>query len=169
MFKRVVALLLLPTVLLTQWASVGRCHGCRQVADHDRNPHVHLTGWLFTASTPQIREQHQGKPGCCHHHGEEQGDDQDSSDEQGSTPVQHQHDTTGYQGGGIVYLPSSLIHGWLTGRSPTCSDNVAHTPFLALCENLLIQVQPLLCTHSPPSFFAVADSQASVRTLPLLI
>lgn len=46
MYSRVVCLLLLPTVLLTQWASFFRCHGECWAAGHDSRPHVHLNALI---------------------------------------------------------------------------------------------------------------------------
>lgn len=176
MFKRVVSLLLLPTVLLTQWASAAQCHGCRHLPGHDRTPHVHLTGFSFTEATPQAsgKKAPAARGCCCHNQGDQDTDDQDGGkknqgNDQSGKPGP-QEDSTGHQhGGGVVYLPTSLIHGWLTGRSLTGPDDVVKAPALALLDGLLIHVQPLVCAHHPPAFLGVSDSPAYLRTLPLLI
>src|SRR4051812_38972455 len=120
MLKRIVALLLLPAVLLTQWASIGQCHGCRH-GTGDSNPHIHLTGFSFT--DPKTSEQDaQGR------HGDEQSEDQDS-DEEGSTDRPE---------GLIVYLPSALNHGWLPGSSSPNWQEGDSTPALVLPDSILV-------------------------------
>lgn len=170
MFNRVVALILLPFVLLVQWTSAGRCPGCRGAAGNDRSPHIHLIGWPFTGNAFQARaHQDQGHHGCPHHHDGEQDGDQESDEQDGSIPVQHWDDSTIHQEGAVVYLPTSLIHGWLTGRTMSCSHDVGNPLFLTISENQSIHVRPLFWAPSPADVMAVADSPASFRTLPLLI
>jgi hypothetical protein len=164
MLKRVVALLLLPTVLLAQCACAVRCHGCRHVADHDRSPHLHLVGWPFMESTQARGHLHRGHHRCCHHHGSKK-----VSDGNNRCPlVQHEDDSADHQGG-IIHLPTSLTNAWLTGRTPSSSDDVGNTLPLPLSDNLLTRVLPLVCTHTPPLILATPDTPASLRVLPLLI
>jgi hypothetical protein len=169
MFRRVVALLLLPTVLLTQWASVRQCHGCSHEAGHDLTPHIHLTAWPFAGSVPNSHQQcqEQRHHGCCHRHG---GDsDQDSGDKSDSTLVRDNDDSPDHEREGVVYLPTGLLHGWLTGRTLSSSDDVGNILSLALPDNLMIQVKPLPSTHAPLPFLTVPDRPACLRTLPLII
>ena len=164
MFKRAVSLLLLPTLLLTQWASAGHCYGCRHAAGHDRTPHVHLTSFPFTGATPQADGQNDpGDQGCCHRHG-----DQDSADQDGELAPQ-EVSTDQRHGGGVFYLPMSLIHGWLSGRASSSVDDLGPTVVLALCDGLMLHLQSLVSTHHPPAFLSVSDCPALLRTLPLLI
>lgn len=62
MYRRVVSLLLLPCVLLTQSAALGHCHGGNHPAGHDPRPHIHLN---------TVRHEphgHRHGPGGHHHH-----------------------------------------------------------------------------------------------------
>jgi hypothetical protein len=169
MFRRVVALLLLPTVLLTQWASVRQCHGCSQEAGHDLTPHIHLTTWPFAGSAPKNHRhwQEQRHYGYCHHHGGDR--DQDNGDKNDSTLVRHNDDSPDHEGEGVVYLPTGLLHGWLTGRTLNSSDDLGNILSLSLLDNLMIQIKPFHSAHAPLSFMALPDRPACLRTLPLII
>jgi hypothetical protein len=175
MYRRVVSLLLLPTVLLTQWASAAHCHGCSQVPGHACNPHIHLTGFPFSGSVPQVEGQEsKNHHRCSHHHDDQQSDDQDGSDQNGGNhengaPVPHDEDSTDHTGGSVVYLPTAIMHGWLTGRCLTCIDDVIWTPGFALCDALFILVPPLACSHDPPPLSASSDCPIFLRILTLLI
>jgi hypothetical protein len=170
MFKRVVALLLLPTVLLTQWASTGQCHGCGQVPGHDRGPHVHLTGPRERGPARLARGQQEQRPHrCCHHRGDERGGDQDGGNLEGGASVRHDDDSTDHHGGGVVYLPTSLVHGWLNGRSSTGVGNGVDAPALLLGDGVLTHVHPLGCTRHPPAFKALPNCPAYLSILHLLI
>lgn len=57
MYRRVVSLLLLPGLLLTQSAALGHSHGGSQPAGHDLRPHFH--------AAPTSAGHGHG----CHHHG----------------------------------------------------------------------------------------------------
>src|SRR5579871_6032007 len=138
MFRRGIALLLLPTVLLTQWASARQCHGCQQGAGHNHDPHIHLTGWPFTGFGSQVQDRREKRHnGCCHHHCSKRHGNQGSGDEDEGTPARYHDDSTDNQGGGVVYLPTAFIHGWITGRTLTSSDDVGNTLFQVLSVNLV--------------------------------
>jgi hypothetical protein len=62
MLRRVVSLVLVPTVLATQWASVGHCHDGASPAGHDARPHLHLGTLLGDPSG------HRDHPGDCPDH-----------------------------------------------------------------------------------------------------
>ena len=67
MYRRVVSLLLLPCLLLTQSAAFGHSHGGSQPAGHDLRPHIHTTS--ATAGHQQDHDRHhQGHGGGGHHH-----------------------------------------------------------------------------------------------------
>jgi hypothetical protein len=72
MFRRVVTLLLIPTVLLTQSAGAVHSHGDRQPTDHDARPHIHLPfailGPRAEAEPPEHHHHSHGSHGH-HHHG----------------------------------------------------------------------------------------------------
>jgi hypothetical protein len=61
MYRRVVSLLLVPCLLLTQSAALGHHHGGDQPPGHDLRPHVHTT------PAPHDHEHHHG-PGSHDHH-----------------------------------------------------------------------------------------------------
>jgi hypothetical protein len=83
MFRRVVSLLLLPCVLLTQSAVYGHSHGEDQPAGHDLRPHFHTN----PLSTAPEHGHHHGPGG--HRHEDEEDDDAPPPEEQ--TP--HDHDS----------------------------------------------------------------------------
>ena len=70
MVRRVVALLLLPFVLLTQSAPFSHTHGGSQPAGHDLRPHIHLS---LDSAGPDDGHHHHGPGG--HHHRHDAGDD----------------------------------------------------------------------------------------------
>src|SRR5260370_1019302 len=65
MYRRVLCLLLLPCVLLTQSASLGHCHGDTEPAGHDLRPHFHTN---LTSSCHGHHGHHRHGPGGHHHH-----------------------------------------------------------------------------------------------------
>src|SRR5688572_12890353 len=70
MYRRVVALVLLPCLLLTQPACFAHVHGGDQLAGHDLCPHFHAN------TTPHSHGHHHGHGGRHHHH-EGEHEDQD--------------------------------------------------------------------------------------------
>jgi hypothetical protein len=95
MLRRVVTLLLLPCLLLSQSAAIGHAHGGSLPAGHDLRPHVHAS---FAVSTHDAHGHHDGH-GCHHHHGEAVGHDADPVTAVAQEhPVPHDHDA--------VYLPA---------------------------------------------------------------
>lgn len=79
MYQRVVSLLLLPCVLLTQSAALGHSHGGSQPAGHNLRPHFHTN----SSSAPRSDDHghhHHGPDG--HHHYHDDGDDVPEPDTQ---------------------------------------------------------------------------------------
>ncbi len=64
MHRRVVSLLLLPCILLTQLAALGHSHGGSGLAGHDHRPHIHLK----PAATRHDHSHHHHGDGHHHHH-----------------------------------------------------------------------------------------------------
>jgi len=68
MFRRVVSLILVPCLVLTQSAFLGHSHGGKEPPAHDHRPHLHAT-------KPPAPHDHQHGPGGHHHH-DDAGDDE---------------------------------------------------------------------------------------------
>lgn len=84
MYRRVVSLLLLPCVLLTQSAAAfGHAHGGGQPGGHHLRPHVH-TGPV--APERHDHTDHHGHGGHHHHH--DHGDDAPELTSQPTTPTE---------------------------------------------------------------------------------
>src|SRR5262249_16009499 len=64
--KRVVCILLMPAVLLTQRAALVHGHGEKQPANHDLRPHVHTN--LASPRDPHDHGHHHGPGGPPPHH-----------------------------------------------------------------------------------------------------
>ncbi len=84
MYRRIVSLLLLPCVWLTQSAAVGHSHGGSQPTGHDLRPHVHTN----PCSAPHSHDHHHHGPEGHHNHHHHDGDDVPESDAQSSLPEQ---------------------------------------------------------------------------------
>lgn len=137
MFKRSVSLMLLSTVLLMQWASAAQCR-CHHTAHTDK-PHIHLTGFSFAA--PVSQEPRSGC--CCHRHGSDAGDD----GEDGANVPLHDGDD---HDAGVVYLPTDLLHGWLTVRYSLTPDDVIVLPLLMPVAAVSVEAMQAVGTHHPP-------------------
>lgn len=70
MYRRVVSLLLLPGLLLSQAAAAGHTHGDHTPADHSIRPHVH-TAPAVVADRHHARGHHHGPGGHHHYHDED--------------------------------------------------------------------------------------------------
>jgi hypothetical protein len=66
---RVVCLLLIPAVLLTQWVSLGHSHGGSQPVGHAFRPHFHTTS-TSAGHHHHDHGHHHHNPGSRHHHDE---------------------------------------------------------------------------------------------------
>src|SRR4051794_2765655 len=73
MHRRLVSLLLLPCLMLTQSASLGHSHGGNEPPGHDLRPHFHVTPHSERRCHGP-RHHHHG-PGGHHHHHHNDGDD----------------------------------------------------------------------------------------------
>jgi hypothetical protein len=102
MYRRVVSLLLLPSFLLIQWASIGHVHGGNQSDVHDFVPHFHLNGIWHDSHG----DQHHNNHGDQHHH-QDDGDDEPDIDqpEPPETEPLSDHDAD------AVYLSVDLLLG----------------------------------------------------------
>jgi hypothetical protein len=94
MYRRVVSLLLLPAVLLTQWSGVGHSHGSFQPAGHDHTPHVH--------SCLLSSHHHDGYEGRHHDQDADPGDPEQAECLGQSAPVEDHDDDA-------VYIPASAL------------------------------------------------------------
>jgi hypothetical protein len=133
MFRRVVPILLVPVVLLSQWAGLVHCHGADQPPGHGSVPHIHIGEIL------SIRPMH-------HHHDAPEREDADHGEpcNQSTLPPEHDDDA--------VYIPVVPA----TIATPSQYDlAIQHGAVAALPADFLT---PLLSpvsavsprTHSPP-------------------
>lgn len=83
MFRKLLALLMLPCVLMSQSAVVGHAHGGSEPAGHELRPHLH-TG----ASHEHGDEGHHHHHDTSHH----SHDQRSASDSQPVTPAEHDSD-----------------------------------------------------------------------------
>ena len=88
MFRRVVSLLLLPFVLLTQSAALGHSHGGSQPAGHDLCPHFHTNPITYPCS----HGHHHHGPDGHHHQHHHDGDDVPETDRQPTPEPEPQSD-----------------------------------------------------------------------------
>jgi hypothetical protein len=93
--RRVVSLLLVPMVLLTQWAGTSHCHGSHQPPDHDRVPHFHFGGFPLRQSNHHHHDGH----GHHHHHDGEDRDDGDRDEPSDEPAPRPDHDDD------AIYVP----------------------------------------------------------------
>lgn len=103
MFRRVVLLLLLPGLLLSQAAAAGHAHGEHTPADHSARPHVHT---LPAAEDRHHTHGHHHGPGGHHHDHDDEGDDAPTpqpvtSPPQPEPPSDHDEDA--------VFVPTDTV------------------------------------------------------------
>ena len=159
MYRRVVCLLLLPTVLLTQWASVGKCHGNCDSGGDAPIPHIHLCGLPFTTSSQPAAD----RPHTCTCHSHH--DEHDDGEEFALTQESSDRDESD-----VLYLPTSLIYGWFSGRSSTGGiDDLTCVPSLHLTSFVLLPVGLPACRFHPLLFPSVSACPTYLRILTLLI
>lgn len=91
MYRRIVSLLLLPCLLLTQSAALGHTHAGSKTASHDLRPHFHTTP---TSAGHGHTGHHHGPGG--HHHPHATADDGPGPDIQTTPPAgpQSDHDSS---------------------------------------------------------------------------
>ncbi len=87
MYRRVVSLLLLPCLLLTQSVAVGHSHAGPKPAGHDLRPHFHTT----PAPAGHGHDGHRHGPGG-HHHPHAPADDSSAPADETTPPAEPQSD-----------------------------------------------------------------------------
>ena len=168
MYRRVVSLLLLPCVLLTQTAAIGHAHGGGQPAGHDLRPHFHTNPPAALRHHDEVfrphGHHHHGPGGHHHHH-----DDGDDAPEPDTQPTPEPEPLSDHDSDAVFLTTVDVVLG---GRSPvhdelTASSFVAavgSSSFVASGADLPHEVPNW--THPPPSGYACP---LYVRHLTLLI
>lgn len=167
--KRVVCLLLIPTVLLAQWAGFGHCHTTGQADDHACKPHFHLPIFRLTTSASEPVSQHHHHDGHHHgsgHHHHHHGDDEQPNpkptcpDERPTDP----HDEN------AVYLPAGSGFGLPNDRiGNNDNDDGAWTKLFALPPSLQAISEPRSCRAHPPPVVILSACPTYLRICTLLI
>lgn len=93
MFRKLLTLLLLPCVLMSQSAVFGHAHGGSEPAGHELRPHLHTSG----TSHEHDHSQEHADEGHHHHHGpghhaHGQKEQRSDSNSQPVTPAEHDSD-----------------------------------------------------------------------------
>lgn len=167
MFRRVVSLLLLPCVLLTQSAAVlGYAHAGQRLAGHDLRPHIH------TQAAPAGHDHgHRNKQGHGHHHGpgghHHHHDDVKDAPEPDAQPTPKPEPPSDHDTDAVYVNATDAI---VVERSePTTQVESSDwllpdsAPFAA-CHSAP-SAYPVVCGHSPPGQFC----PLYIRHLALLI
>jgi hypothetical protein len=141
MFRKLLALLLLPCVLMSQSAVFGHAHGGSEPAGHELRPHLHAS----RTSHGHAHSHEHGDEGHHHHHGtghhaHDQGDQRSASDSQPVTPAEHDSDA--------VYLQ--------------CVDAVVASRVVAELEFPQLW-DGVFDSWTPPDVLAVAQSGDVIR------
>jgi hypothetical protein len=160
MFHRAVALLLMPAVLLMNLASAGQCHGCHLADSHHRHPHIHVIAFSFTWSTPDA-DRH-GEHDCCAdlYHGDEPCDEQD---------YRHDDESPDPDRLALVKISPALLHGWLTGRLFTGSDQMQVSLLADPGDGLVLGNQHFPVPHFSLPIMHWPDCPLYLRALTILI
>ena len=162
MYRRIVTLLLLPCVLLTQSVAHGHSHGEGQDAGNDARPHFHAA---LAVSPPDHDHHHQG-PGSHHHQSDRNADPTDApiaphSDPSESLP-DHNSDAVFVAASDAVGGRSEFSEGihsafWWTAA---CTDSIE-----CVLDDRLVNSK--FCGHPPPLVGRICPLY--VRHLALLI
>jgi hypothetical protein len=162
--KRVVCLLLVPAVLLTQRAGLGHFHGGRQPAGHDFRPHIHtnLTSSCHGHDGHHHHGHHHGSGGH-HHHDADEGAEPDAALAPLPEPLSD-HDSD------AVYI--SAVYG--VGR-PRSGDDITRVapgvaPELAMIAGCLgVLPERSMCRSRPPPLCGSTAHPLYIRHLALLL
>lgn len=160
MFQRLVSLLLIPSLLLSLWASQRHSHGVNEPPDHDSHSHIHLGSLSFFGKHHHAEDTHEADSDKRHH----DDDDQDEDTSESDTPINSHDDDA-------VYFPPSFNLGWrpqsFDGGSG--SFKMFTPPLLEMAGTAVIlpRLLPTL-THAPPHSLC-HGCPINLRTLPLLI
>ena len=155
MYRRIVSLILLPGLLLTQSAALGHTHDGADPAGHGLRPHIH------TNPTP-VRHDHRG-----HHNHSPGGHHHDSSD----VPEPSLPEPTRDHDDDAVYLTVEAV----VARPVQADDEGTSTLFWLLPQLDVasdhgkdLSEYAMRWTHSPPRMTS-ADCPLYIRHLSLLI
>lgn len=99
MYRRVVSLLLLPFVLMSQSVTFGHCPG-GSAGGHDLRPHVH-----FNAESSHADHGHRHGP-CGHHHHHHS---EDETTDEGGTPAPAQEPSPCHDSDAVFFGPGDPV------------------------------------------------------------
>ena len=103
MVRTVVSLMLMPMVLLNQWANLGYCHGGSHPQENQSRPHIHLVDGGH-------HHGHHHHHGDGHHHY-----DLPDEDEEQAAPFPEQHVCAGHDDDAL-YLPLGSVTAGVRSR-----------------------------------------------------
>lgn len=155
MYRRLVSIVLLPAVLLTQWVRAGHIHGCHESAGREGIPHVHLSGLWTTAATPE--EAQADRCPCCH------------DDTAGPTPFRCHAGPAGAHDDDAIYLPLSLTLEWHSGPAWNGGADPTDSVLVPLPPAASCLAMPTACLCHPPPLLPFPDCPTYLRTRTLLI
>jgi hypothetical protein len=158
MFRRVVLLLLLPTVLLTQWVGVGHSHDGFQPAGHGQIPHVHLC--IFSSS-----HHHHDEAKHHHHDYDANPGSPDRVESLGQPALLEDHDDD------AVYLPTSVVLSFQGQSSQKRSAALPDSEAVGAMVNGPLGASHLFLplAHPPPLFCHRPHCPVYLQTCTLLI
>jgi hypothetical protein len=151
MYRSVVALFLLPSVLLTQLAAVGHSHYDSQPAGHDLRPHFH-TGRAAPhhGQGHHHHGDHHHGPGSHHHH----HDDADHAAESGTAPiVQPNPLSEDHHDSDAIFLDriDVVVNNYFAGGIEASHTWVAVWPNLSAERPAKPAREAVFQTHGPPT------------------
>jgi hypothetical protein len=114
MYRRVVSLLLLPAVLLTQGVGAGHSHDGFQPAGHDQTPHLHLCVFSSHHHHDEAKHRH-------HDHDAALGGPNRAESLGQPVPLEDHDDDA-------VYFPTSVVLGFQGQNNQQRSLDLADSP-----------------------------------------
>jgi hypothetical protein len=163
MYRRVLSLLLLPCIVLTQSAVLSHSHGGSRPAGHDLRPHFH-TGLSADPHHHEHGHHHHGHGGHHHHHHE----DGDGSPEPDSPPTPAPEPLSGHDSDAVfVGLVDAVLNVRSADDQPAASALWFSLGFNLSFPSVNSSQEAIHWTRPPPT--SASDCPLYVRHLTLLI
>lgn len=160
MLRGIVSVLLMPMVMLSQWASIAHCHQGHHPHGHGSMPHLHIGG---DSAHDTGHHHHDGHGHHHHHHDQQRGDQEQPGD--APTVLPHHDDDA-------VYFPlGSVTAGVRLRQSHELHLSLLAVPVTAPRYTTLGLESPDIAsarTHPPPDLPA-GSCPLYLQTLSLLI
>jgi hypothetical protein len=148
MFRRVVCLLMLPSMLLNQAAAVGHCHGGDQGSAAGASPHIHTKSKAASTEPSHHHGHSHGSSGHSHpHEHEEEADEPEDSDGPAPEPLSdHDADAVYLVGVDAIVTAWRSIDQVLTASALDLFADSSPRVILAASSDRLLECRP----HPPP-------------------